>query len=161
MLELATAEIPGLQCDPCELGREGPSYTFDTLRQYRDKLGKASLIFVMGFDAWVTLPAWHNWRQLCDLAHLVVMKRPGSDGLQVPEALGRWSEGKLTDSHEWLADHPGGFVCHVTLPQYDVSATVVRGAIVEGDSTETLLHPDVAGYIARHQLYLDNDNHGK
>ena len=66
----------------------------------------------------------------------------------------------MADAEQLLLE-AAGRICHVTLPQYAVSATAVRETVSRGGSTEDMLHPDVADYIARHQLYLDNDNHGK
>lgn len=161
MLRLATAEVPGLECDNCELLRAGRSYTFDTLAEYRRVMGEDPLVFVMGFDAWVTLPSWYQWRQLCDLSHLLVMTRPGGSALEEPAELKEWAQSRWVDHVDRLASEASGLVCHVTLPQYAVSATEVREAVRRGDSTENILHPDVADYIARHHLYLDNENHGK
>ena len=161
MLRLATADVPGLECDNCELGREGQSYTFDTLAGYRRVMGEDPLVFVMGSDAWVTLPSWYHWRQLCDLSHLLVMTRPGGNILEEPAELKEWAQSRRVRETDQLLLAAAGLICHVTLPQYAVSATEVREAVSRGESTKDMLHPDVADYIARHQLYLDNDNHGK
>lgn len=160
MLRLALATETTLECDDCELKREGHSYTFDTLSEYREKIGNQPLVFVMGLDAWLTLPTWHNWKDLCELAHLLVMMRPGSETQSEPEVLREWASGKLVDEPEILATKPAGCICHVTLPQVDVSATAVRKAIREGADTLKMLHPDVTDYIARQGLYLDNENNG-
>lgn len=160
MLRLATSAEPSLECDDCELNREGHSYTFDTLVDYRTRIGDQPLVFVMGFDAWVTLPTWHNWQDLCGLAHIAIMMRPGGDNLAEPEVLKTWSARKLVDEPLALREKEAGLICHVTLPQVDVSATAVRKAIKEGSSTGKMLHPDVTDYIAREGLYLDNDSNG-
>ena len=35
------------------------------------------LALIVGADAFLGLPTWHRWRELFDLAHLVVVPRPG------------------------------------------------------------------------------------
>ena len=65
MLRLATVDHHNLEVDDCELKREGTSYTIHTLREYRRQLGEsAGLVFVMGVDAWLTLPTWESWQEL-------------------------------------------------------------------------------------------------
>ena len=161
MLQLATKDVPGLSSDDCELRREGSSFTIDTLADYREKAEEQPLVFAMGLDAWVTLPTWRNWESLCDLAHLLIMERPGGSSLEEPAQLKAWAAEKLVADVSSLETTASGLVCHVTLQQFDVSATRVRETIKQGDSTDSMLHPDVAGYIARHHLYLDNESHGK
>ena len=46
MLELATENEPDITVDDIELKREGKSFTFDTLAEYRAKVGEQPLYFV-------------------------------------------------------------------------------------------------------------------
>jgi len=32
---------------------------------------------LLGMDAFLGLPNWHRWREILDLAHVVVATRPG------------------------------------------------------------------------------------
>ena len=64
MLEAAIAGQPGFVVDDCELRREGPSYTVDTLRDLwamRVDAGESSeLALVLSAEAFVELPTWHD-----------------------------------------------------------------------------------------------------
>ncbi len=52
MLELAIAGEPAFRVDDREVRREGPSYTVDTLEEYRREAGpQAPLVFLCGTDA--------------------------------------------------------------------------------------------------------------
>ncbi len=87
MLELAIDGERGLGIEACELGRDGPSYTVDTLRLLRaTRVGDAPLAILVGADSFLSLPTWKQWRSLFDLAHIVVAERGGS-GFE-PSALG-------------------------------------------------------------------------
>ena len=78
MVELAVRGEPQLVCDYRELDRDGPSYTVDSLQEMRNEMGAAqSLALVVGCDALLGLPTWHRWQSLLDLAHIVVLARPG------------------------------------------------------------------------------------
>ncbi len=78
MLELALAGSPRLRVDARELQREGPSYTVDTLVSLREELGEGvALGWVLGADAVAGLDSWRDWQRLPELAHLLLLDRPG------------------------------------------------------------------------------------
>src|ERR1700744_6815477 len=81
MLERAIAGQARLSVDARELKRSGPSYTVDTLVELRSELPREqSIAILLGDDAFAGLPSWHRWRELFELAHIVVMTRPGHGG---------------------------------------------------------------------------------
>lgn len=122
--------------DAREGRRSGPSFTVDTLREWRSERGaQAPLGFVLGADAFLGLPGWREWRALFDLAHLLVARRPGS-ALDGPEALpaelaaavaGRWA-----DAAEHLHAAAAGRVFLLDLPLQPESASAVRRGLAAG-----------------------------
>ncbi len=153
MLTLAIAGQDALSIDDCELCRDGSSYTYDTLAGYRERLGSdASIIFVMGSDAYSTLPTWHRWRELCDLAHLLILRRPGKAEPE-PDTLRTWSMPKTMASPEAMLERPASGICHLTLAQMDVSASRIREMLARGESIEGLTPGEVNRYIITRQLY--------
>ena len=90
MVEAAIRGEPGFVADDRELKRPGLSYTVDTLASFRAELGAdRPLCLLLGMDAFLGLPQWHRWRELLDLAHVVVAHRPGWEVPRVGE-LGDW-----------------------------------------------------------------------
>ncbi len=77
LVRLATAEQPGFVADDRELRRAGPSYMVDTLASLREEVGGVPLCLIVGTDAFRELHTWRRWQELTDLAHIVVMQRPG------------------------------------------------------------------------------------
>lgn len=78
LLELAIAGERQLCVDDRELVRGGASYTADTLRQLRAEIGPdRPLVMVVGTDAFAGLDRWDSWQQIPELAHIVVVRRPG------------------------------------------------------------------------------------
>lgn len=153
MLRLAMKGIAGATVDECEIRRQGPSYSVDTLREYRQTLGSAAPIgFVMGMDSWESLPTWHEWRQLTDLAHLVIVSRPGYPHTMSGE-LGDFALGKLVESPRDLLLKPAGCIYFATLQESDVSATRLRQVLRIGGETTELLPAPVADYISTRRLY--------
>jgi len=77
MLRLALAEFPRLALDTREIARGGKSYTVDTLAAIRGDMPGRPLLLLVGADAFLGFPKWHRWMDLFDLAHIVVVPRPG------------------------------------------------------------------------------------
>lgn len=165
MLQLAVASQDRIFIDDCELRREGTSYTVDTLLGYRERVGESGpLLFLMGRDSWVTLPGWHRWEALTDLAHLLILERPGTDQ-DSPGVLRKWLKTRQVQAPEEMMSSSSGKVCFLSLDQIDVSASGLREAIAKGSSIEGNVNPLVMNYISQHNLYtgasLENKVRGK
>ena len=165
MLQLAVASHDRIFIDDCELRRKGTSYTVDTLLDYRERVGESgSLLFLMGRDAWVTLPGWHRWEALTDLAHLLILERPGTDQ-DSPGVLDKWLKTRQVRDPAEMMNSASGKVCFLSLDQIDVSASGLREAIAKGSSIEGNVNPLVMNYIRQHNLYTgassENKVHGK
>lgn len=158
MLELALAGSSRLRVDARELKREGPSYTVDTLASLRDELGdEVALGWVLGADAVAGLSSWRDWQRLPELAHLLLLDRPGyvlPERGEVAELLGpRWTTA-MADLHA----EPAGRVWCVGQKPLAVSATAVREALAARRSAAHLLPLPVWAYIKEQQLYgYDHD----
>lgn len=159
MLDLAVAGETGLKIDRRELRRAGPSYTFDTLRELRSELGDdAPVAWLIGGDSVGELHTWHRWRELLDLAHLIVVQRPGAaadaaslarSSPEVHAALeGRWT------SPASVAAAPAGGVAVLPLDELrPESSTELRRRIAAGAEWRSWVPAAVAEYIDRHHLY--------
>ncbi|MBX2807700.1 MAG: nicotinate-nucleotide adenylyltransferase [Cellvibrionaceae bacterium] len=149
LLNLAVADCAGLIVDDREIHRAGPSYTVDTLKSFRDELGEqASISLLMGADAFSHLTQWHQWQQLPQLAHIVVVERPGYS-LPDKGILGGWLS--LSDS-EQIRQQAAGQAVSVALTALDISATAIRQQLSSGLLPATLPKP-VAEYIEEYHLY--------
>ena len=63
--------------DDCELERDGPSYTVDTLAAMRQEQPDVPMGLILGMDAFLGLTSWHRWDDILSYAHIVVAHRPG------------------------------------------------------------------------------------
>lgn len=153
MLELALAGHPGLVLDRSELEHPAPSYTIDTLRRLRAALGPAEpLVFILGLDSFLELPRWKDWQALTDVAHLLVVSRPGSHP-HFDAALAEWLDGRLTADLATLHNTPAGSVLLVDTPPRDIASRNIRAAVRDGRDTAGWLNPAVRDYIEHHHLY--------
>ncbi|MFA6162023.1 MAG: nicotinate-nucleotide adenylyltransferase [Methylobacter sp.] len=153
MLELAIRNQPGLKIDTRELDRynqhKEPSYMVDTLKSLRQEFPAEPLLLFIGSDAFKNLTGWHQWQQLFDYAHLVVMTRPG---FETQELDGFFKTRLAKDSKE-LAQDIAGKLCFQQITQLDISATAIRDMIARKQNPGFLLPDAVIEYIKQHKLY--------
>lgn len=152
MLQLAIADEAGLVADGRELERSGPSYTFDTLTALRGELdANTALSLIVGMDAFAELHTWHRWRELLDVANIVVIARPGS-ALPTQGDVAELLQQHRVDAGD-LHRHVSGTVAVVELTPLPISATAIRGLIRNGKSPRYLLPDSVWHFIREHNLY--------
>lgn len=154
MLQLAVAGHPDLAVDDREVRREGYSYMVDTLAEIRAEEGETPLVLMIGQDAVNQLDAWHEWRKLFDLAHLVVMRRPKSRH-HYSGALFEELQPRLVDDARQLVRAPHGSVLPLEVTQLEISSTGIREQIASGRSPRFLLPDSVVRYIAERGLYRE------
>lgn len=135
MLRLAIGDDPRLALEPLELGRDGPSYTVDTVRELAARGDQ--LFLLMGTDQWNEFGSWREPQEICRLAAIGVLRRAG-------ESAGG------NDGQE--ATSPGS-VHDVPVTRIDISSTLVRRAVAEGRSIRYLVPDAVAAYIEANALY--------
>lgn len=73
------AGAAGFEVSELELRREGPSYTVDTLEELRGRYPGAALHLIIGSDQFRAIQTWHRYRELPELARIVVMMRARQD----------------------------------------------------------------------------------
>ena len=143
MAALAAAGRPGWSASRIELDREGPSYTYETLQALGESNG-TQIFFITGADAFADIATWSRYPAVLDLAHFVVVSRPGItlDSLRerVPSAFGRPSNAETR-------------VILVEADTPDVSSTEIRRRVRAGDSLSGLVPDAVERYIQARHLY--------
>jgi len=138
MARLAFAAEPRVLVDACETQRAGPSYTVDTLHEFRTLWPQAELFLILGEDQARALPQWRAYPEILQMATICVAVR--SDA-QAGRAKFDFNP-ELGTRLRWLA-----------LPALAVSATQIRQRIAAHLSISDLVFAPVARYIADHHLY--------
>lgn len=153
MVELAVTGEASLVCDSRELERNGPSYTVDSLTELRREFGTGrSLCLVMGCDAVLQIATWHRWRELLELAHIVVIARPGWQ-LPATGPVADWLAAHALEQSAQLRERPAGGILVEELRPLDISSTEIRAMLAAGRSARYLLPEPVLDYIRDHSLY--------
>jgi nicotinate-nucleotide adenylyltransferase len=153
LLQLAISKEPGLVVDERELNRDGASYTADTLRQIREQIGPDEpLTMVVGTDSFAGFDRWREWERIPELAHIVVVVRPGSE-IPPGSVAADLMAGRAAESVDDLYSSSGGRILSFEPPLLDISATGIRGRIAEGRSVRYLLPDSVWRRICDSGLY--------
>ncbi len=151
MLQQALAAVPGAEIDDQELHRAGRSYTVETLRALRTRLGEdVALVWLLGADAAAGLPRWHEASALPQLAHVLVVARPGSP---LPD-LGEGPEPRFKRcAPEAFRTAAAGCWASLDLGAYPEASQSIRARLAAGEAVDDLLPPAVSSYIAAQGLY--------
>ncbi len=155
-IRVAIAGEPNLSLDDRELMRPGLSYTVDTLASLRTDLPDTPLCLIMGGDVFAKLPEWHEWRQLFDYAHIVLVKRPGISP-EFPAAAQAELEQRRGDARA-LSTALGGSIHVCAPPPLAISSTHVRELLADGRSPRYLLPQAVFDDLIDSGIYTETTN---
>lgn len=145
MVALAIADEPRFRLERCELDRQGPSYTIDTIDQLQaaacdEGQADARWFLLLGQDQYANLATWHRWQDLLQRVELAVAARDG----QPPRA----SAALAAVPHRLSV---------LAMPPVAVSSTALRSALHAGtpahDLVPEMLAAPVAQYLDRRGLY--------
>lgn len=154
MLQLALLDYLNFKVDTRELDRDTPSYMVETLKSFRETLGdKVSITLLIGSDAFLQLPEWHQWDRLAELSHLLIIKRPHIDLESLPQVLRLFLEKRQTEDKHQLLNQPHGNVMYYDAGHYDISSTIIREQFYQNAAVKDALPPNVYAYIKEKALY--------
>ncbi|HVE15357.1 MAG TPA: nicotinate-nucleotide adenylyltransferase [Chthoniobacterales bacterium] len=126
MVRAAVEGEPGFEVEDCELTREGPSFTIDTVRWLRERNPGDEFFYFIGDDNLGKLDTWLEIDELRQQVQFVVLSR---NALEAPCEYPRISR------------------------QVDVSSTEVRKRVAQGQSIRYLLPQQACAVIFRNGLY--------
>ncbi|MGE5259066.1 MAG: nicotinate-nucleotide adenylyltransferase [Hyphomicrobiales bacterium] len=164
MISLAVEGTFGLAVSDVETRREGPSYTIDTVRHFRNELPVGTEIFlVVGWDAFCEIDTWKSFRKLMALVPLIVISRPGAAnrcGDPDGQALQEFMRSRISPECTF-SDAPAGVsapgiqgVRLFPVTALDVSSRRIRDLVTRGRSIQFLVPDSVRQYIKTKGLYL-------
>ncbi len=144
MIQLVVDGIEKFEVSDWELDRPAPSYTIDTVRHFRGKLGPdVKLHWLLGADSIAELGRWYKTEELIDECFLTFMCRPGYDEpdfSRFADSLGPERVRKLQDNI-------------IETPLIDINSTQIRARLAKGQDVSEMLTPEVADYIREHDIY--------
>ncbi|AWL11451.1 Nicotinate-nucleotide adenylyltransferase [Saliniradius amylolyticus] len=152
MVALVCGEDRLFELDDRELNADVPSYTVNTLRQYRLEHPDSPLMFFMGMDSFNSFHRWVQWQEITDLAHLVVCLR----GHHQPD----WNDDiqtllkqRRTERPKELHRQPAGLIYLADTPELTLASTDLRRHLRQGQADSSEIPEAVLNYIQQHGLY--------
>lgn len=159
MAALAVQPIEGLEVSDVELLAPGTSYTSDTLaRLHALGLERSQIFFITGADAFAEIETWHRYPEVLDMAHFVVVSRPGHDATALEAALPALAARMRQPSAATVPSTPSIFL--VNAPTPEVSSTEIRRRLRAGEPISGLVPGAVEIYIRKHRLYSEQPDGG-
>jgi len=152
MVKAAVAGQTAFSVDDREVRRSGVSYSVDTLTELRAENPGRSLCLMLGMDAFLGLPDWHRWRELLDLAHIVVAHRPGWKA-PITGPLGEVMVDRGTGAIRELHERPAGCVYVHAVTQLEISSTELRQSLIAGEDPRYLVPDEVRRIIRETGCY--------
>ncbi len=148
MLREVCMQDERLAVSDIELGREGPSYSIDTVQRLLARDNVASVTLIIGADMLEDLPDWHRADELARMAEFLVACRPPWDT-------------RMVDILSTITGRMGGDVGErlarsvVETPRIDISSSDIRRRLASGRSVRYLVPEVVRAYIRSNGLYRE------
>ena len=146
-MQMAQRAVEGddvFEVSDCELQREGPSFTLDTLRHFRRLYpDDINLYWLIGADSLPELAGWHEVKRLVDECTIVTAARPGFDTGDLSALDAVLEEPQIRRIRQHV----------LNVPQMEISSTEIRDRVRQGQSIRYLVPAPVAEYIHKQRLY--------
>lgn len=155
MVQQVCDHEPRFILDKRELQRDKPSYTFDTMEEFRAEFPAHSICFFIGMDSLLSFHKWHRWQELLTLCHLVVAARPGYQWQVPAELASTFARAHSTNTTDLTHELFGRIYLAPTL-ELDISSSMIREKLLKGQKVDTFLPEYVLSYIRSHHLYLQD-----
>jgi nicotinate-nucleotide adenylyltransferase len=143
MVRLALGDHRLFEVSDLEIRRGGVSYTVDTVRYIREKMGSGvELWLLLGMDAYLDIPAWKDPDVVLAECRFAVAPRPG------------FEDRRLSADFEARTRFEN-------ITAVDISSTGIRERLRDGKSIKYMVPDAVEAYIRTRKPYpLGESEHG-
>lgn len=147
----------GLFAADNELIRKGPSFTIDTINEFKKNHGKGTVFYLlMGSDAFLDITTWKHKDQIFEAIQMIIMmrgNRKNHDDIAsfIDENI---SEEYIFNEQEmtfFQKKKQKIFICNV--PRIDISSTCIRERVKNNQSIKNLVPANVEKIIRTKELY--------
>ena len=135
MVRIAISGDDRFELSEIEINRTGPSYAIETFEQLHDAEPETEFIWILGADAASKIETWHRWQDFLVTVPIAVVNRLGVTANSLPSNFRS-----------------------ISIPDVDVSATLLRERYQSGGTTKYLIPDAVDTYIRANKLYLETES---
>ena len=141
ILKIICDKEKNLEVSKLELESSKRLYTIETLDFFKDKYKKNDIYFIMGTDNLKQIETWKNPEQILGNYKIIVLER-GNDNLD-----------EIIGSIDLLKNNEESIIRINDLEKYNLSSTMIRLKIKNGENVEEFIDKDVLEYIINNKLY--------
>ena len=147
MVALATGPVDRFRTSTIEVDALEKRYTVQTLEAMKQTYPGVQLLFIIGTDMYQEFETWREFRRIFELAHLVIVNRPG---FPFREDLASFQVLKEQQTVS-LPSKPQVF--YLPFVEQPISSTEIRDDRRRGVQVSQWLPPMVWNYIEKNKLY--------
>ena len=152
MVEMATRSNTSFHASEIEMRRGGVSYSIDTIRAFAARYGE--VFFLVGLDAFLEIHLWKEYREVFELAHLIVLVRPTHKKVNRRDVFPVSLRPHVKAVDENTYEHSSGKrIYFLRVTQLDISSTMIRELARNGSSIKYLVSYGVERFIKKRGLY--------
>jgi len=153
MLRLAMQGEPSFVVSDIEGLRSGPSYTIDTLLQFRQMLGpEADFFFIIGLDAFADITTWKKYKELLNRASFVVIDRPSHGCQSVAQVVGKCFPDYREEERGIWSRAGSHRIYSLAMDPVPVSSSMIRDRLRRGEAIDDLTPASVVDYLKVNRL---------
>lgn len=164
MVEIAIAQNPAFVLDPRKANQTEPDYAIDTLTDLQDAYPNYQWFWIVGLDAFQTLPRWYSRERLIPVCDWLVAPRllPMTSAKAVASTRIELSQ-KIAPQASWLCQQVAEQLSSqdipirwqiLQMPPVSISSSLIRQSCGQGHSIREWVPEGVRAYITTHNLYL-------
>ena len=147
MVALATISVERFRTSTIEVDALQKRYTVETLEAMKKSYPGADLLFIIGTDMFQEIESWRNYRRLFEMAHLVIVNRPGFPFREDVAPFQILTEKTAMT----LPEKPAVF--YLPFVRQPISSTEIRDDRKRGADVSRSVPPLVWSYIEKNKLY--------
>lgn len=142
MTGLAIENNPKFALSTIEIDREGNSYSYETLEILKKQNPNIEYYFILGADSLLSIEKWKNPDKLMQSCVLLTAVRDECD------------VSGITEQIEYLKEKYDADIRLLPTTRVDISSTMIREKVKNGQSVRYMLPDAVIDYIERFSIYV-------
>ena len=139
MVEMAINDFEDFQISDYEIKKQGYSYTYETLKDFKSKDNE--LYFITGADCLLNIEKWKNPEGIFNLSTFVVFNRGGYDNKE------------LINQKDKIEKKYNTTIKFLDIINLEISSSMIRERIKDNKRVDFFLCKEVLDYIKEYKLY--------
>lgn len=147
MLKLAIEGDEAFIFSDFEVGREGFTYTAQTLELLKAAYPEHEFYFILGADSLYEIETWYQPARVIGAVHILAASREYED-----------EHRPLREQMDYLNRKYNGDIQMLHCTEVDISSEFIRDLAARGKSVKRYVPEKVAAYIQAHRLYQEDES---